>query len=92
MLFIVIAKDAPGALEKRQQVRDEHLRGIESYVKTKKILFGGAILDDDEKMVGSSLLVDFESRDALDAFLHNDIYTRSGVWQDFEIYPFKRAV
>ena len=92
MMFFIVVKDAPDVAERRQQVRDQHLREIEPHVKAKRILMGGAILDDEGSVIGSGLVAEFGSRAELDEFLPSDIYTREGVWESFEVYPFKRAV
>ena len=92
MKFFVVVKDAADASERRQQVREQHLRGIEPHIKAKRILIGGAILDNEGNVIGSGLVAEFSSRETLDEFLQSDIYTREGVWESFEIYPFKRAV
>lgn len=94
MTFLVLAKDGTdvGAPERRQRVREAHLEGVKPAVKDGSLQLGGAILDDAGVMIGSALLVEAESREALMDFLKGDIYSREGVWQSFEIYPFKRAV
>ena len=92
MTFFIVVKDAADAAEKRKQVRDQHLREIEPHVKAKRVLMGGAIFDDEGNVIGSGLVAEFGSRETLDEFLHSDIYTREGVWESFEVYPFKRAV
>jgi uncharacterized protein YciI len=94
MTFLVIAKDGtdPDAPARRQRVRAQHLRELEPLVQSRQIRLGGAILDDAGTMIGSALLAEFENREALDEYLRSDIYTREGVWQRFEVYPFKRAV
>jgi len=94
MMFLVIARDGtdPDAPARRQRVREQHLRELEPLVKSGQIGLGGAILDDAGTMIGSALLAEFESREALERYLQSDVYTREGVWQSLQIYPFKRAV
>ena len=94
MTFLVIAKDGadPDAPARRQRVRDAHLEAIKPAVEARMVQLGGALLDDEGTMVGSALLMEADSRAALEDFLQSDIYTLEGVWQSFEIYPFKRAV
>jgi uncharacterized protein YciI len=94
MMFLVIAKDAggPDTLSRRQRVRNEHLRNLEPYIAGGQVILGGAILDDTGKPCGSALVTDFETREALEVFLQADLYTREGVWESFEIHPFRRAV
>ena len=94
MLFLVIAKDGTDsqAPARRQAVRDEHLSNIKPSVEAGILHVGGAIMDDDGNMIGSALIAEAESKEDLQEFLDSDIYTKTGVWQSFEIYPFKRAV
>jgi uncharacterized protein len=94
MQFVIMARDAvdPEAQARRQAVRPRHLCEIQPLVDAGNILTGGAILDDDGNMRGSVLLVDFPSREALDAWLDNDPYVTGGVWQEIEVVPFRVAV
>jgi uncharacterized protein YciI len=43
-------------------------------------------------MRGSVLLVDFPSRQGLDAWLDGDPYVTGGVWHEVEVAPFRVAV
>jgi uncharacterized protein YciI len=43
-------------------------------------------------MVGSVLIVDFASREALNEWLISDPYVASGVWREVEVHPFRAAV
>jgi uncharacterized protein YciI len=94
MQFVIMARDGtdPEAVARRQAVRPHHLDGIQPLVDGGNILMGGAILDDDGTMRGSVLLVDFASRDALDAWLNDDPYVTGGVWQEVEVSSFRVAV
>ncbi len=94
MLYIALAHDGtdPEAAARRQRVRATHLEGIRPAVDSGMLQLGGAILDDAGTMIGSVLLVEAESADAARDFIDNDIYSREGVWQSVEIYPFQRAV
>jgi uncharacterized protein YciI len=94
MTYLVIAWDGrdPEALQRRQAVREQHLREIQPAVDGGVVQLGGAILDDEGQMIGSALVVEAASREELDALLRQDIYSRAGVWQRLEVYPFRRAV
>ena len=65
-------------------------RGIGAAIA--KRLTGGAILDDDGRMVGSVALVDFPSREDLDRWLATDPYVTEGVWRHIEVRPFRVAL
>jgi hypothetical protein len=94
MQYVVIARDGSDreAPERRSEVRPAHLDAIRTYVEEGNIAVGGAILDASDTMVGSVLLVDFPTREALDDWLSADPYVTSGVWRDVEVHPFRAAV
>ena len=43
-------------------------------------------------MIGSTLCVEFETREDLDEWLANDPYVTEGVWQDITVQPIRLAV
>ena len=70
-------------LDKRMTVRPRHL---ESMAKLgKHIVLAGGLLDDEGKMKGSVLILDFEDRAALDDYLKNEPYVVERVWEKIEI-------
>lgn len=93
MQFLLIAYDGtdPGAMERRMKVREEHLKKISRQKKNGECLFGGAILDEGGKMIGSMVVYDFPDRQSLDASLGEEVYITEGVWKKIEIKPFRLA-
>jgi uncharacterized protein len=93
MQFILIAYDRtdPGAPERRMSVRKEHLDKIAVLKRSGEFICGGAILDKNEKMIGSMILYEFSDRAALDNRLKDEPYITSGVWEKIEIQPFRLA-
>lgn len=92
--WLVTAHDGPDpqAPARRQAARPAHLAAIAPRVERGEILLGGAILDEAGTMVGSSVVVEFPDRAALDAWLERDPYVTGGVWQRIEVRPFRVAV
>ncbi len=92
--FLVLAYDGtdPGAAERRKAARLLHFEGIKSMVEKGELAFGGAILDDAGKMIGSAVFVDFPSRRELDAWLDREPYVQQRVWQKIEVKPVRVAV
>lgn len=80
---MVKAYDGEGMLERRMQVRPHHLKGMK--VLGKQIICAGGLLDDTGKMKGSVLVLEFDSRAALDEYLTNEPYVVEGVWEKVEI-------
>lgn len=90
MQYLVIAYDNEGALEKRLEVRDAHVEGAKKMIAEGKIINAGALIEEDT-MVGSTLYVDFENDDEINAWLENEPYVTNGVWNmdEFQIVPVK---
>jgi uncharacterized protein len=93
MQFLLLAYDGtdPDALQRRLKVREEHLRKIDILKKTGKFLVGGAILDENGKMIGSMIVYDFPDRYALEEWLKEEPYLTTGVWEKMDIQPFRLA-
>lgn len=91
MEFAVIAYDGKdeGAQERRMAVRESHLALVETL--RDNLIHGGAILDDSGKMIGSIIICDFPSREALDEWLQKDPYVTGKVWEDIQVLPFRTA-
>ena len=91
MQFLVIGRDGTddGALERRLAARQAHLESLQRLKNNGEVLFGAALLDESERMIGSVMLVSFESRAALDSWLAAEPYVTSRVWQSVEVNPCK---
>ena len=70
-------------LENRMEVRPRHLEGMKALGK--RIVVAGGLLDDEGKMKGSALVMEFENRAALDEYLKNESYVVEGVWKKVEV-------
>ncbi len=83
MQFMIKACDGAGMLEKRMAVRAQHLENMSKL--DGKVLCAGGLLDDEGNMKGSVLILDFESRAQLDAYLETEPYVVNHVWEKIEI-------
>ena len=83
MQFMVKAYDGKGMLEKRMEVRPRHLEGINKLGK--HVICAGGLLDEEGKMKGSVLVVDFADRAELDAYLAAEPYVVEKVWEKVEV-------
>lgn len=84
MQYLVIAYDKQDALERRLASRDEHVEGVRKLMAEGKILNAAALIEDDV-MVGSSLYIDFETDEEIDAWLESEPYVKNDVWDMDEI-------
>ncbi len=93
MKYVVHAYDHTDseALSRRMAVRGRHLEGV-AVMKTKgTFLLGGALLDDEERMIGSMMLMEFESPADLQDWLDVEPYVQEGVWNHIDVKPFRQA-
>ena len=93
MQFLLLAYDGTdtGALERRMNVREEHFRRISLLKKAGEFLFGGAILDEEGKMIGSMIVYDFPDMQSLEESLKDEPYLTGEVWKKTEIKPLRLA-
>jgi len=94
MQFVVIAHDYKddNALERRLAVREEHLKYAGEMFKKGKWLFASALLDDEGKMNGSVIFVDYLSQENLrKEWLDNEAYVVGKVWENITIKKVKVA-
>ena len=91
MQFVMTAMDYTDAeaLDRRMANRDAHLAGLKKMTLAGTFLSGGAILDAEGRMVGSSAHVAFDGRDGIDNWLKNDPYTLGKVWEKFDVREVK---
>lgn len=89
MQFLLVAYDGTDdqALERRLRARAKHVALGDELVASGQMLYGTAILDDHDKMIGSMLVLDFPTRDALDAWLAVEPYMVGDVWRKVEVQP-----
>jgi uncharacterized protein YciI len=79
------------ALERRMAARPSHLEHSRNWKASGNFITGGAVLDDADKMIGSTMIMQFDSRETLDTWLNADPYVTQKVWQKIDIRPFKVA-
>jgi uncharacterized protein YciI len=93
MTFLIVAHDFrdPDALSRRMQQRVAHLDGVRKMKAEGTFLDGGAMLDDEGRMIGSMVLVEFASRSEVDDWLARDPYVTGQVWEHITVRPFKRV-
>src|SRR5687767_14725953 len=87
MQFVVIAHDhtTEGTLERRIAVRPEHLARVEQATDDGTLVFAVALLDDDERMIGSVMVVDLPSRADVERWLDEKPYKVHDIWETIDI-------
>lgn len=87
MQFLVYAKDStdPDAADRRRRSKPAHQVIIERLKREGSFRAGGHTLDDNEKISGSAVFLEFASRAELDAYLNEEPYVANKVWASIEV-------
>ncbi|KKB07747.1 YciI family protein [Devosia chinhatensis] len=90
MLYAMIAKDAPGALQTRLDTRPVHLDHLNSLGK--KLVFAGALLDAEDKPEGSIVVFEAENLAEAQAMADADPFVAAGVFSSYEVKRWRVAI
>lgn len=94
-LFVVTCTDNEGTVEKRLAVRPQHLARLEKLDAEGRLIAAGAMPKDPANpqagFYGSTIIADFDSREALDAWLKDEPFLQAGVYGQIDVKPFNKA-
>jgi uncharacterized protein YciI len=91
--YLIIAQDGKDneALDRRKEVRPLHLAGAKKLKENGNFVIGGAMLDEENNMRGSIMIVQFETPEGFQKWYDNEPYITQGVWKTIEVRPFRVA-
>ena len=98
MLYMILGRDAPGALERRTASRDAHLARIRALVDDGRLVLAGPLpaIDAEDPgpagFAGSLIVADFDSLDDARAWGDDDPYVAGGAWESVEVRPFRQVL
>ena len=81
-----------GALQRRMDVRQHHLDNLKALKESGNFIIGGAVLNDEGNMIGSVMIMQFETDEELEAWKKSDPYVTQKIWESVDIKPYKVAV
>lgn len=94
-LFVVTCTDHEGTVEKRLAVRPQHIERLQKLADEGRLIVAGAMPKDPANpqagFHGSTIIVDFDSREALDAWLQDEPFLKEGVYAQIDVKPFNKA-
>lgn len=79
------------ALERRMNHRPSHFENARKLKANGNFILGGAMLNEKGKMIGSTMIMQFETEEQLQQWLDTEPYITGKVWQKIDIRPFKIA-
>lgn len=93
MKYIIHAYDHtdPDALDRRMAVRPAHLAFVRQLKEKGQFVLGGALLNPEQIMIGSMLMLELETEADLQTYLKTDPYIVEGVWENVDVKPFRQA-
>jgi hypothetical protein len=98
VLYVILGKDAPGALEIRKRQRARHLERIGELADAGRVVLAGPcpIADSPqpgpEGFSGSVIVAEFDSLEAARAWVAGDPYVTEGVFESYEVRPFIKVL
>ncbi|MBL1378112.1 YciI family protein [Zobellella iuensis] len=98
MWYVIFAQDAPNSLEKRLAARPAHLARLQALTEEGRLLVAGpnpAIDAEDPGaagFTGSTVIAEFDSLDAAQAWADADPYLAAGVYASVIVKPFRKVL
>ncbi|MFT3702702.1 MAG: YciI family protein [Agriterribacter sp.] len=91
--YVIIAHDGndADALNRRMKARPAHLDTARKLKTNNNFIIGGAMLDKQQQMNGSVMIVEFENEEKLNEWMQNDPYMVNNVWQQVTVSLFRVA-
>lgn len=80
-----------GAFERRMAIRPQHLDGARELKAKGNYILGGAMINKEGKMIGSTMVLQFENEEELLAWQQGEPYITQKIWELVDIKPFKVA-
>ena len=94
-LFVIRCTDQEGTVEKRLAVRPQHIARLEQLDAEDRVIVAGAMPKDPNHpqagFYGSTMILDFDSREALDLWLKDEPFVKEGVYSHVDVKPFNKA-
>lgn len=89
--YAIICVDKPGALDIRLANRAAHLECLKA-LGERLVLAGPLLSEDGEAMQGSLLVIDFDDRAGVDAFLAAEPYAQAGLFERVTVRRYKKVL
>jgi uncharacterized protein YciI len=90
MLYHILCRDKPGHLQTRLDNREAHLAVVNALGD--RLFAAGPLLNDQDEMVGSVLIIDFDSDESAAAFCTSDPYAQAGLFEDVAITRWRKTL
>ncbi len=91
MTFLILARDAEDAEapQRREEAYEAHIKYMEENILAGKMIYGGALMDEQGQAIGSMIVVNFDTDEQVEAWLDDEPFAILDVWANIEIIPCK---
>ena len=93
--FVLTCTDHEDSLEKRLAIRPQHVERLQQLDDAGRLIAAGAHPKDPNDpqagFLGSTIILDFDTREALDAWILDEPFLKHGIYASIEIKPFNKA-
>ena len=89
MLVALIARDKPGALPVRLENRSAHVEYLKASPAVQQ---AGPLLDDENEMCGSLIILDVTDMAEAEAWVADDPYGKAGLFASVELVAWNRVI
>ena len=90
MLYHILCKDKPGCLQLRLDNRDAHLAVVKALGD--RLFAAGPLLNGNDEMIGSVLIIDFDDDAAAEAFCEQDPYAKAGLFEQVTVTRWRKTL
>ena len=94
-LFLITCTDTENSVEKRLAIRPQHLARLEQLDAQGRLIVAGAMPkqhgNPQAGFHGSTIIVDFDTREQLDQWLSEEPFWLEGVYAQIDVKPFNKA-
>ena len=90
MLYHILCKDKPGRLQMRLDNREAHLAMVRALGD--RLFAAGPLLDANDEMIGSVLIIDFDDQATAEAFCEKDPYAKAGLFEQVTVTRWRKTL
>jgi uncharacterized protein YciI len=98
MWYVIVGRDVPDSLKRRQGARGAHIERLQALQAEGRLLVAGPFPSIDNEDPGSAgfsgslIVAEFESLESARAWADADPYRATGVYQSVDVRPFKKVL
>ena len=90
MLYHILCHDKPGSLQTRLDNREAHLAVVKALGE--RLFAAGPLLNANDEMIGSVLIIDFDSDAAAETFCEQDPYAQAGLFEQVTVTRWRKIL